>query len=51
MLALELEGNLLFLLCFTLYLGEFPSTSSGWGGGGGGGYILMGDLKEGFFSY
>ena len=26
-LALSLEGNLLFLLCFTLYLRAIPSTS------------------------
>ena len=46
MLALELEGDLLFLLCFTLYLGEFPSTSSGWGGG----LYLKGRFNGGFFA-
>ena len=40
--ALELEGNLPFLLCFTLYLKA--STSPG-------AYIWRGDLTEGFLRY
>ena len=40
-----MEGNLPFLLCFTLYLraiSEYKPT-----GGGGGAYIWRGDLTEG----
>ena len=44
-LALQLEVNLPFLLCFILYFEEnFPSTSPR------GAYIWRGDLTEGFFS-
>ena len=41
-LALSLEGNLLFLLCFTLYLRAILSTSLR------GAYIWRGNLREGF---
>ena len=47
-LALYLEGNLPFLLCFTLYLTEIskykPPREVG-------AYILRGDLTEGFLRY
>ena len=45
-LALYLEVNLPFLLCFTLYFeGNFPSTSPRVA------YIWRGDLTEGFLRY
>ena len=48
-LALLLEGNLLFLLCFTLYLRAISKYKPPRGGGGA--YIFRGDLKDGFLHY
>ena len=46
-LAVQLEVNLPFLLCFTLHLRAiFQIQAPGWGGGGT--YIWRGDLTEGF---
>ena len=42
-LALRLEANLPFLLCFIVFEDNFPSTSPR------GAYIWRGDLKTGFF--
>ena len=44
-LALQLEGNLLFLLCFTLYLRAISKYKPPEG------YISRGDLMEGFLRY
>ena len=47
-LALHMEGNLPFLLCFTLYFRAISKNSPpppGWA------YIWRGDLTEGFLSY
>ena len=44
-LALQLEVNLPFLLCFTLYLRAFFQVQAP---GSGGAYIWRGDLTEGF---
>ena len=44
---LYLEGNLPFLLCFTLYL----KAISKYRPQGGCAYIWRGDLREGFFRY
>ena len=46
-LALQLEGNLPFLLCFTLYVfeGNFQVQAPG------GAYIWRGNLTEGFLHY
>ena len=43
------EGNLPFLLCFSLY-SKGNSKYKSPGGGGGGAYIRRGDLTEGFFA-
>ena len=48
-LALWLEGNLPFLLCFTLYLRTICNYKPL--GGGGGAYIWRGNLTEGFLHY
>ena len=45
-LALQLEVNLLFFLCFTLYLRAISKYTPP-----GGAYIWRGDLTEGFFRY
>ena len=45
-LALQLEGNLPFLLCFTLYLRAISKYKLS-----GGAYIWRGDLREGFLHY
>ena len=42
-----MEGNLPFLLCFTLYLRAISKYKPP-GGGGGGAYIWRGDLREVF---
>ena len=47
-LALLLEGNLPFLLCFTLYLRAISKYKPPPGGGA---YIWRGDLTEGFLRY
>ena len=44
------QGNLPFLLCFTLYSRVNPKYKP-LGGGGGGAYIRKGDLTEGFLRY
>ena len=44
-LALKLEGNAPFLLCFTLYLRAISKYKSP------GAYIWRGDLTEGFLCY
>ena len=44
-LALQLEVNLPFLLCFTLYLRAIFQVQAS-----GGAYIWRGDLTEGFFA-
>ena len=48
-LALWLEVNLPFLLCFTLYLRASSKYKSP--GKGRGAYIWRGDLTKGFFRY
>ena len=48
--ALYLEVNLPFLLCFTLYLRAIFQVQAP-PGGGGGAYIWRGDLTEGFLRY
>ena len=45
-LALQLEGNLPFLLCFTLYLRAISKYKPL-----GGAYIWRGDLTEGFLRH
>ena len=45
-LALQLEGNLPFLLCFTLYLRAISKYKLS-----GVAYIWRGDLREGFLHY
>ena len=45
-LALQVEGNLLFFLCFTLYLRAIFQVQAP-----GGAYIWRGDLTEGFLRY
>ena len=45
-LALKLEGNLPFLLCFTLYLRAISKNQPPRGA-----YIWRGDLTEGFLRY
>ena len=45
-LAEQLEVNLLFFLCFTLYLRAISKYTPP-----GGAYIWRGDLTEGFFHY
>ena len=47
-LALKLEGNLAFLLCFAMY---FRTISNYNPPGAGGPYIWRGDLTEGFLRY
>ena len=49
-LAFQLEGNLPFLLCFTLYLRAI-SKYKPLGRGRGGAYIWRGDLTEVFLRY
>ena len=46
-----MEGNLPFLLCFTLYLRAIFQVQARGGGGGGGAYIRKGDFTEGFLCY
>ena len=53
-LALQMEGNLRFLLCFTLYfraISKYKPAGGMKGRGGGGDYIWRGDLTEGFLRY
>ena len=45
-LALQMEGNLPFLLCFTLYFRAISKYKVG-----GGAYICRGDLTESFLRY
>ena len=47
-LALKLEGNLPFLLCFAMYLRTISNYNPP---GAGGPYIWRGDLTEGFLRY
>ena len=52
-LALQMEGNLPFLLCFTLYFRAISKykPAGGMKRWGGGDYIWRGDLTEGFLRY